>query len=221
MKRVRMTEMMNEIAESRPRSPGRPKADQGLDTRADLLRVSRELFAAHGYAGTSVSDVGKRAGVTVPVIYQRFGNKAGLFVAVAGDVYAQGVAMMRASVEAATTFEEAVEGTLRDVAALHHVGPCIGAMVVTVLVEAERDPELGRRLKPTLRTLRQLCDDIAAMAPAELAETEDDRHDLSRALMSLFSGIMTSSILIHRVPDYERMVGSIAALLKWGRSSAS
>lgn len=203
--------------ESKPRSPGRPKAGQGLDTRADLLRVAGQLFAEHGYSGTSVSDVGKGAGVTVPVIYQRFGNKAGLFVAVAEDVCGQCLAMLRSSVDAAETFDEAVELTLRDVAALHRIDPRINAMVVAVLVEAERDPELGMRLKPVLKMMQRLCDDIAALAPAELVATSSDRRDLARALTALFSGIMTSSRTVHRPRDYERMVGSLGLLLKLGR----
>ena len=181
------------------------------------MRVARQLFATHGYAGTSVSDVGKSAGVTVPVIYQRFGNKAGLFVAVAEDACRQGLVTMQASVDAAKSLDEALESTLRDIAAVHHIDPCISAMVVTALVEAERDADLGVRLKPVLQTLHQLCDGIAALAPAELVATSADRRDLSRAVMALLSGVMTSSNFVHRPRDYERMVGSIGLLLRWGR----
>ena len=93
----------------------------------------------------------------------------------------------------------------------------INAMVVAVLVEAERDPELGMRLKPVLKMMQRLCDDIAALAPAELVATSSDRRDLARALTALFSGIMTSSRTVHRPRDYERMVGSLGLLLKLGR----
>ncbi|MGH3412395.1 MAG: TetR/AcrR family transcriptional regulator, partial [Marmoricola sp.] len=41
----------------RGRRPGSP------DTRADILAAARELFAAGGYAGTSVRSVAARAGV--------------------------------------------------------------------------------------------------------------------------------------------------------------
>lgn len=200
------------------RAPGRPKADHGLDTRADLLRVARELFAAKGYAGTSVTEIGAGANVTVPVIYQRFGSKAGLFVAVAEDVYTRGLERLRETLVAASTFDEAIDGALRDFAGLYHIDPTIAALVVTVLVEAERDDDLGRALQPSLSALRAFCDEVASLAPAELAPDKASRRDLSRALVSLFSGIMMSAGLLGRAPDYEAMVTAMRRMIvgRWG-----
>ena len=198
------------------RTRGRPRADDMRDTRADLLRVAGELFAANGYAGTSVTDIGAGANVTVPVIYQRFGNKAGLFVAVAEDVYTRGLELLRETFSAASTFEEAVDGALRDFGGLHRVDPTIGALVVTVLVEAERDDELGRALQPSLSALRAFCDDIADLAPVELAPDKKSRRELSRALVSLFSGIMISAGMLHRPPEYEAMVTVLRRMIATG-----
>jgi len=49
--------------------------------RERLLAAALRLFAAKGYAGTSVRDVLRAAGVTAPVLYYHFGNKQGLFLA--------------------------------------------------------------------------------------------------------------------------------------------
>jgi AcrR family transcriptional regulator len=197
---------------------GRPRGDEGLDTRADLMRVGRELFAARGYAGTSVSDIGARADVTVPVIYQRFGSKAGLFVAVAEDVYGEGLTMLRDALATSETFDEAVEATLLTMTKMYRSDRWVGTMVVTVLLEAERDEELGRALRPTLRLLREYCDEVAKLAPPDLAADEGARRDLSRALVALFSGVMLSSVLLHRAPEYERMVAAVARVLAGHRA---
>lgn len=203
------------------RTPGRPKADDGLDTRADLLRVAGELFAAKGYAGTSVAEIGAGASVTVPVIYQRFGSKAGLFVAVAEDVYTRGLAVFRDTFSTASTFDEAVDGALCDLASLYRIDPTMGALVVTVLVEAERDEDLGRALQPSLSALRAFCDDVASLAPAELAPDKAAQRDLSRALVSLFSGIMFSAVLLGRAPDYEAMVAAMRRMIVGGSGRIS
>lgn len=195
------------------RALGRPKAEEGRDTRGDLLRVARELFAARGYVGTSVTDVGARAEVTVPVIYQRFGNKAGLFVAVAEDVYTRGLAQLRDAVGASAGFDTAVDAVLAEFATIHQVDPTLAAMVVTVLVEAERDDELGAALQPSLRRFRRFVGDIASRAPAELASDADGRRDLARALVALFSGIMISATLLPRPNDYEAMVGAMRRMV--------
>lgn len=196
------------------RTPGRPKAEEGRDTRADLLRVARELFAAKGYAGTSVNEVGAGATVSVPVIYQRFGSKAGLFVAVAEDVYTRGLSRLRESIVGASTFDEAADAALRVFASLYQIDPTLGAMVVTVLVEAERHEELRQALQPTLRELRSFCDDVADLASESLAPNAERRRDLSRALVALFSGIMISSVLLHRAPEYEAMVAAMRRMLQ-------
>jgi AcrR family transcriptional regulator len=54
-----------------------------------IVDTAGRVFAAHGYAGTSLGAVAERAGISKPLIYNYFGSKEGLFVACltcAGDV---------------------------------------------------------------------------------------------------------------------------------------
>jgi AcrR family transcriptional regulator len=46
--------------------------------RAAVLDAAARLFAAHGYAGTTIAAVAAAAGVSVETVYKRFGGKAGL-----------------------------------------------------------------------------------------------------------------------------------------------
>lgn len=62
----------------RGRRPGSP------DTRAEILGFARELFAAHGYAGTSVRTVAGAAGVDPALVHHYFGTKRDLFLAALG-----------------------------------------------------------------------------------------------------------------------------------------
>lgn len=56
-------------------------------TRAELIAAARELFADRGYAGVSVEDVVRRAGVTRGALYHQFpGGKEDLFAAVFDEV---------------------------------------------------------------------------------------------------------------------------------------
>jgi AcrR family transcriptional regulator len=59
----------------RGRRPGSP------DTRAAILAGARTLFAANGYAGTSVRAVAAAAGVDAALVHHYFGSKDDLFVA--------------------------------------------------------------------------------------------------------------------------------------------
>ena len=54
----------------------------GADRREQLIDVSRSLFAARGYDGTSVEEIAARAEVSKPVVYEHFGGKEGLYAVV-------------------------------------------------------------------------------------------------------------------------------------------
>jgi TetR/AcrR family transcriptional regulator, regulator of cefoperazone and chloramphenicol sensitivity len=57
---------------------------RGADTRRRLIDTAIEVFAAHGYDGTSTRMLAERAGVNLPAIQYHFGSKEGLYRAVVG-----------------------------------------------------------------------------------------------------------------------------------------
>jgi AcrR family transcriptional regulator len=59
--------------------PGQPRASVHGRGRELLLAAASELFGERGYAGTSTRDIAERAGVTEPMLFRHFGNKANLF----------------------------------------------------------------------------------------------------------------------------------------------
>lgn len=64
------------------------KAQQREATTQALINISREMFAAHGFANTALEDIVQRAGVTRGALYHHFGSKEGLFKAVLEAVQA-------------------------------------------------------------------------------------------------------------------------------------
>jgi AcrR family transcriptional regulator len=72
-----------------PVKPDR-RAARRAETEARLIDAATTLFAAHGYAGTTLTDVAERAGLAPRTLYLRFESKAELLrrcigVAIAGD----------------------------------------------------------------------------------------------------------------------------------------
>ncbi len=60
----------------------RTQKERSEATTSELLDVARRLFAADGYAATSLDDVVRGAGVTKGALYHHFGGKRDLFLAV-------------------------------------------------------------------------------------------------------------------------------------------
>lgn len=78
---------------------GRAKATR----RAALLTAAANLFAARGFNGVSIEDLGSAAGVSGPAVYRHFTGKhavlAALLVGVSQDLYDGGQAVVAASAD--------------------------------------------------------------------------------------------------------------------------
>ncbi|MFI6907082.1 TetR/AcrR family transcriptional regulator [Nonomuraea sp. NPDC050394] len=59
------------------------RVTQAHQTRAEIADAARRLFLSQGWAATTVRDVAREAGVSVPTVYAAYQNKAGLVWALA------------------------------------------------------------------------------------------------------------------------------------------
>jgi AcrR family transcriptional regulator len=69
------------------------RRQQAAATRARILRAAADLFAAKGYAGTTVAEVARLAGVSVDTLYAGVGRKPEMLLAVHDAVLGSGDAV--------------------------------------------------------------------------------------------------------------------------------
>lgn len=62
------------------------RKENALATQAALRQAGRRLFGQHGYEATSLTALCAEAGVTTGALYHHFGDKKGLFAAVAEEL---------------------------------------------------------------------------------------------------------------------------------------
>ncbi|WP_037570198.1 TetR/AcrR family transcriptional regulator [Phaeacidiphilus oryzae] len=75
---------------TRASSPSEPKRTRDpVRTRAEILAVATEEFAAKGYTGARVDEIAERIRTTKRMIYYYFGSKEQLFTAVLEHAYAE------------------------------------------------------------------------------------------------------------------------------------
>lgn len=58
------------------------RRQRAAETRAAVVEAASALFEEQGFAGTTVAEVAKRAGVSAQTVYTSFGGKAGLVRAI-------------------------------------------------------------------------------------------------------------------------------------------
>lgn len=82
-----------------------------LERRKQLVKVGREVFAEHGYEGTSVEEIARRAKVSKPIIYEHFGGKEGLYAVIVDRDMEAVVGRMAAAIGKGTA-RERLEGAV-------------------------------------------------------------------------------------------------------------
>lgn len=58
---------------------GRPTADELERRKVKVMQVATDMFVSRGYAGTTLLDIAKQAGVATRTLYQHFGDKEAIF----------------------------------------------------------------------------------------------------------------------------------------------
>jgi len=126
-----------------------PASSRRGSRRDEILSVAVGLFAARGYHGVSMDDIGTAAGVTGPALYHHFAGKEAMLAAAITPVSETLLNGGRARVAAATDPAEA----LRDLIGFHVAFALDNPAVITLqLHELARLPDESRR---TIRRLQR------------------------------------------------------------------
>jgi len=161
-------------ATTRPRRPGRPRRDEREARHNALLDAAVRLFAARGYASTTIDAVAVEAGVSKRTIYAHFTDKAGLFAAAIDRLHAHEVAHAGGDEDLETVATQIVH-TLHgdDAVTLHGL----------VVAEARQFPELAATFYA-----RGPQSSITALARVLTADGLPDAGLRAEALYSLLLG---------------------------------
>lgn len=166
---------------------GRPTTAELERRKIVVMEVATELFVAHGYAGTSLVDIAKQAGVATRTLYQHFGDKEAIFREV---IFARRSAHLIPSLScdpALSTFDQlmaaahssinyAIRGTSLDLMRL-------------MVGESRRFPDLMKRVATA--TFARFNENIAVVF-SELAAAnripDDDHLQSARVFLDLVIG---------------------------------
>ncbi|WP_431805654.1 TetR/AcrR family transcriptional regulator [Microbacterium paraoxydans] len=202
---------------SRASGPGRPP---GL-TGDDLLVTARDVFLEHGYAGTSMEEVARRARISKASLYRDHSSKTELYAAVVRQWAAAGRDAMRPALQRLAADTDARRGLteLAETMRAAILSEPVLRMRRLVIAEAAAHPEVARLYLEDSwnRNIGNLADTLAQM-PADRGLEIDDAH----AAASEFTWLVIGPALNAQLLGAEETGGPVrravdAFLARYGR----
>ena len=119
-----------------------PQTEKAEETRLRIVRAASELFGAHGYSATSLSDVIAAAGSTKGGFYFHFSSKAELGLAVVADMRGQFTADVLAATGEHVRASDQLVAMVRAVAEHSRAKPATTG-IGRLCLELREEPEIA------------------------------------------------------------------------------
>jgi AcrR family transcriptional regulator len=169
-----------------------------------VLELAEALFAERGYAGASMDELARRAGVTKPVVYELFGSKDRLF----GVCVDRSVERLATEIAAAVRAEGEPEARLR-AGGLAFIRFAASNRVTFDLMS------MGGSFEEKARAIRSSQAELVRELMAEMAAEGTDPRELevaAHAVNAAYEGV-AHWMWAHPDVDIERIADWIAELL--------
>jgi AcrR family transcriptional regulator len=178
-----------------PSRPRRTQDERSAAMRARLLDATVECLDEYGYAGTTVTRIAERAGVTRGAQVHHYRTKADLVIAAVSYLAGQSAEVGASMIEQAVRADDAV-GALLDLLWEMHQGPTFTA-AVELWVAARTDPELREHVagvEPLLMSsLRDAADSGGLGNVASIAGVDPALRDAVFTAMDAMRGLLISA----------------------------
>ena len=189
--------------------------------REELLEAADRVVLRDG-PGASMNAIAAEAGITKPILYRHFGDKGGLYRALAARHTEALLNSLRAALDAPADRRERVEATLDTYLAAIEARPQVYRFLMHPAEDngtSDRNFEVGRHAAPLLRRLGEEL----AQVIAERLDLGPDGDQLARVWGHGIVGMMHAAgdwWLRDRPVERRVLVRHLADLL-WGRLAAA
>lgn len=176
----------------------RTQAERSATTRAAVLAATTEALVERGYAGTTTTDVARRAGVSAGALLHHFPTKAELLAAAVEHLFDQRIAEFRKAMADLPPEARRVDGAL-DVLWRMFSGPTF-----TAWLELWTAARTDRELAPVVVEMDRRFDEASREAFREIFAAEvAAAPDLPRLAVGLSYAFLSGLALARQVPGYD------------------
>lgn len=188
--------------------------------RAELLEAADRVVLRDG-PGASMNAIAAEAGITKPILYRHFGDKGGLYRALAARHTEALLDSLRAALDAPADRRERVESTLDTYLAAIEARPQVYRFLMHPAEDGgdtEGEFDVGRHAAPLLRRLGEELAEVIA----ERLDLGPDSDQLARVWGHGIVGMMHAAgdWWLRERPTSRRLLVRYLADLLWGRLAA-
>lgn len=156
-------------------------------THREIVQAARRLFAKHGYAGTTIVDIAREAGVAIQTIYSSAGSKHALLRELNDLIDEEaGVAELEAQMAAANDPRQMLRLCVR---LSRQVIERCGDIIATVIAASGSEPEMAAILEEGRRRHRAGMQRVAEA----LSQSGALRRELSADAAGRYMAVLTSN----------------------------
>ncbi|MFE9388383.1 TetR family transcriptional regulator [Streptomyces sp. NPDC006784] len=204
------------------RSDRAPRTEHTGQRRRELLEAAERVVLREG-PGASMNAIAAEAGITKPILYRHFGDKGGLYRALASRHTEALLTSLRAALDAPRERRERVEATLDTYLAAIEAHPQVYRFLMHPAEGSssggERGFDVGQHSAPLLRQLGEELGEVIA----ERLDLGPESEQLARVWGHGIVGMMHAAgdwWLREKPCDRALLVRHLADLL-WGRLAAA
>jgi AcrR family transcriptional regulator len=164
------------------------------EKRAEILAAAERCFARSGFHGATIAQICDAAGISPGHLYHYFASKEAIIGAITGS----GLEYAKARFAELTEDQDPIRSLVSEFERLEALNRTKSGVLLDVLAEAARNPEIGKVLRDTSEEMRRLLADFLRRGQARGQIDPDLDADAAAAL--LISMIDSSKTLLVRAP---------------------
>ena len=181
------------------RGPGRPPDVNGADTRREIRRVARTLFAEHGYAGTTTRMISLQVGVTPAALHHYFGRKPNLVLDVWHSTTDIEYSRLEGAMDEADNFIDKLHALLGAALESLRSDPDSTRFIFSIREDARRTPELAEIVEDNRLAVlvRKLVDFGVETGVVDKNRSADARGAIGAVLLGITA--MAADVSVQRI----------------------
>jgi AcrR family transcriptional regulator len=167
------------------------------EKRAEILAAAERCFARSGFHGATIAQICDEAGISPGHLYHYFTSKETII----GAITSAGLGYVRARFAEITEDQDPIRALVSEFERLKALNRTKSGVLLDVLAEATRNPEVCRILQDTSEDMRRLLAGFLRRGQAHGQIDPDLDADMASAL--LISMIDSSKTLLIRAPTID------------------